>query len=349
MLVIASTLLAGAAPADDTLMHPEAERGHTLFGGALQLGGYLTLRVRDVRGEPARFDGRDASLFLTWTPAPKWRVFVEAEAEEFASIDRRGVHADDLDAALERLHIEYAATPWITLRAGKFLTPVGRWNLVHADPLQWTVTRPLVTALPFAMFASGLAAHGVFPLPNGETLDYVAYVDDSRALDPAHQDTTSEELEITTRHHEYDHAGGGQLRWHFFDDRAELGVSYSDFRMRAEPGRTHLAGLDGRLVWRGFELSGEGVYSVKEATRGSVAEWGAFVQTVAPLVETLSAVLRFERYDGAAAHTRGIRLGTLGLAWRPRPALAFKLEYRTGAHNEAVAPDGLLASFGFLF
>ncbi|MBI5619202.1 MAG: hypothetical protein HY943_23245 [Gammaproteobacteria bacterium] len=345
----ALALIVAAAHGEAPVASPEAERGVALLGGALHLGGYATLRVRDLDGEPARFDARGASLLATWTPAPSWQVFVETEIEDFVSIDRHGVNADDIDVTLERLHLDYAATPWLSLRAGKFLTPIGRWNLVHADPLQATVSRPLVTALPFAMLASGLAVHGTLQLAGGDALDYVAYLDASRTLDPAHQDSTSEELDITGPHHEYDHAGGAQLRGHFLADRAELAVSYAEFRMRGEGARTHLAGVDGRFVWRGVELSGEAVYAVKEFAARSRSEWGGFVQSVVPLFGQVAAVARFERYDGVPAAARGVRLGTLGGVWRPRPALALKLEYRVGEHNERVAPDGLLASFGVLF
>jgi hypothetical protein len=43
------------------------------------------------------------------------------------------------------------------------------------------------------------------------------------------------------------------------------------------------------------------------------------------------------------------QLGLIGVAYRPLPPVVWKLEYRLGAHNENLAPDGLAASFAVLF
>ena len=42
-------------------------------------------------------------------------------------------------------------------------------------------------------------------------------------------------------------------------------------------------------------------------------------------------------------------INTLGVNYRLRPTVSFKVEYRYGSHNALVAPDGWLASFAVLF
>ncbi len=74
---------------------------------------------------------------------------------------------------LERLYADVYLAPAATLRLGKFLTPIGRWNLIHADPLMWTTSRPLVTFQPFATDTTGGMLYGsVHPL--GKALEGAA-------------------------------------------------------------------------------------------------------------------------------------------------------------------------------
>ncbi|MCC7411124.1 MAG: hypothetical protein IT495_05785 [Gammaproteobacteria bacterium] len=348
LLLLATFCVAAGAQTDgDAGASPAPERGRFLFDRRLQLGGYLTLRFRDLDGEQARFDLRDASLFVNWKPAERWLVFSELELENAITVDDdRGVDVGDAEAALERLYVEYGARSWLNLRAGKFLTPVGRWNQLHADPLVWTVSRPLVTTLAFANQATGVAAHGVIPVQGGNSIDYIIYVDDSQALDPAAEKGATEDIALPGFSNVFDNAAGAQLRYHFWGDQAELGISYANVDIRDRRERNHLTGVDGRVRWHGAEFTSELVYRASEGREES--EWGAYAQVVVPVVDHVFGVFRYERYDGSRSYTR-VRVATLGLAWRPRSPLVFKLEYRTGDDNERVAPSGVLASFGIMF
>jgi hypothetical protein len=343
LLTLASLFLACAAAAEpDTEGIEETTAEFSRF----KLGGYLTLRVRDLDDETARFDVRDASLFATWMPGSRWQIFTEIELENGITIDDDGINSSDAELAVERLYADYFAHPTVTLRIGKFLTPIGRWNEIHADPLVWTVSRPLVTSLPFGNHASGLAVRGTIGQPDGTSLDYVAYVDYGEALDPSHEESTSEDIEFPGFTNVFDNAIGGQIRYHFWNERAEIGLSLADFDVKDQSERKHLVGVDGRLLWHGAEITSELIYRASSGREES--EFGAYVQAVVPLIEQWYGVARYEHYDGALQATRA-NLTTLALAYRPRPPLVFKLEYRTGDDNDSVAANGVLASFGILF
>jgi len=321
--------------------------GHGLaFPAAhLRLGGYTSLRYRNMDREQARFDVRDLSLFATWNPTPRWQLFTELEAGEALTIARTSVNTAEAEFDVERLYADYLARPWLNLRVGKFLTPVGRWNLIHADPLVWTVSRPLVSSTPFARHAAGLAALGTVRLAGGD-LEYQVYLDDSKILDPDRRETSFEGASTPGNFNAFDNAAGLQLRYHWPDDRIELAASYSNFRMRGQRERKQIFGLDGRLSWQGLELSSEAVYRHSQG-RGETHEWGAFVQGVLPLFTQFHAIIRYEYFHGTALS--GARLTSVGLAWRPQPPLVLKLELRDGAGNEPLVPDGLLASLAILF
>jgi len=107
-------------------------------------------------GDPARFSLDELSLLVSWDPLPSIHLLSELEGEDLATIDDEG-HGGLVDAhfTVERLYGDVAVTDWLQLRAGKFLTPVGRWNVIHAAPLVWTTSRPLVTKLTFDPHTTG--------------------------------------------------------------------------------------------------------------------------------------------------------------------------------------------------
>jgi hypothetical protein len=45
---------------------------------------------------------------------------------------------------VERVHIDYTPFGWLKIRAGRFLTPYGVWNVDHGSPVIIDVTRPYI-------------------------------------------------------------------------------------------------------------------------------------------------------------------------------------------------------------
>lgn len=350
MALFAALLVAAGAAADDaasTLERPRYELGRGLELPALDLtlAGYTSLRVRGLEGRDTRFDLHDLALFLIWQPASRWTLFSEIEGEEVVTVDGRGLNNGDTELVVERAYVDFAAAPDFNLRAGRFLTPFGRWNLVHADPLVWTVTRPLVTTVPVPDHATGVMAWGTLPLARGN-LEYSAFLDGSRSLDPVHGEAEFEEVHLPGIANDFDYAAGGQLRYHFLDEAAQLGVSYAAFDIDHGRGHHHAFGVDGLYRWRRWEVSGEAMYRFNSAAR-TRDDWGAFGQLVMPLVGSLYGVGRLEYYaSGVLGEDAG--RGSLGLALRPVPPLTFKVEYHQGS-NGRVLPDGWEVSCGVLF
>ena len=338
-------LAGGASAAADEGGGYVLGRGLRLPALDLTLAGYSSARLRDLEGQPARFDLHDLSLFLIWTPGARWTVFSEIEAEDVVTVDQRGLNASDTELVVERLYADYAVNGRLTLRAGRFLTPFGRWNLLHADPLVWTVTRPLVTSIAIPDHGTGVMAHGSLPLGD-DTLDYSIYLDDSAALDPVDGEASFEEFNLGRLSNNFDRAAGAQLRYRFLAERAELALSWATFSLDGTRGHQHAVGVDGIVHWNRFEFSSELVYRVN--TRHDVRDdWGGFVQGVAPLAGTLFGVGRVEFYSSGLLGDDAGR-ASAGFAWRPHPALVFKLEYHDGS-NARILPDGWEVSCGILF
>ncbi len=315
----------------------------------LNVGGYLSLRYRDIENVPSSLSIKDLSLFLSKGFGARWSVFSEMEIGEAVSISRNRIDTADAEFELERLYADYRASQGLTLRLGKFLTPVGRWNLIHADPLVWTVSRPLTTAVGFARQAAGVMVYGAVPLgPNG--LEYSVFLDNTRTIDSGQQEESAYEHfnpAIDDVNGAFDRAAGALVVYHLLEGRLGLGLSYVRFQMHDLAEDKQLLGFD--LFWKSrlVEVTGEAIY---RDSRGDEEpnEHGGFLQAAIPLPHQFNLIGRAERY-AAAIQEQTATMYSTGLTYRPRTALSFKLEYRDGKYNELIAPSGWLGSIAVLF
>ena len=326
----------------------ELGEGYALPWLGLTVGGYVSMQAGKLEHENAKATVQDLSLFLHSDPTPDWHFFSEIEVSNPLTLTRDGLTTTDADLDFERFYVDHNLTPRHTLRLGKFLTPIGRWNQIHADPLVWTVSRPLTTAAPFARNASGVQLYGSWPL-GGSAIDYQAYLDDSAQLDPTEgHELTYADVNVTPNPtSSFQHGGGVRLQYRTLDDAFQAGLSAARYRLKDLPRFKELVGLDMFYTHNDWEFSGESVYR-KDEGAGGAKEWGAYLQVVAPIVHDFYAVAYQERYK-AQLFSGVLNTTSLGITYRPTPPLSIKLEHRDSWGQERLAPDGWLFSVAVLF
>jgi hypothetical protein len=305
-------------------------RGAHLGGTGVTLGGYANVDVTRDEGGPGLLSVDDLSLFVGWAPTPRLHLLSELEIEDALEVDDHGRGGiDEAHFTAERLYADAIVSDALVLRIGKFLTPVGRWNVIHAQPLVWTTSRPLATTMPFDPHTTGAMLWGTLPAGRG-TVGYTLYGQATDQLDPSSEPTTQ------------DRAGGARFEYGTGSGWS-VGASYLAF---TENERWHqLGGLDGFWRRRRFELLGEFIY--EEVERGAGHQWGLYVQPVVELLPKIYLVLRYEHYDQPSGPT--VDLGVGGLAWRPFPYLVLKAEYLTSHERAAESPPGFKSSVALLF
>ena len=376
LLAAALLSLAGGAQAGEDADAPDSsgwhyESGHGLHhaGSGLTLGGYVTAAYQRLRGQSDRLRISHTSLFLWWEPIYRFKLLAEVDRENLIADDQRSLlvfpvgTAPEDRTSLERLHVNWTFDDALSVRAGKFLTPVGRWNMQHADPLTWTTNRPRLTQSVYPNNLTGVMASGKLALgKKGEqVLDYALYASHGTEWAP------------DPRQDPFASARGVRLVWAATSDW-QFGMSYARYEQRRSRGeRRTLTGLDMRWAARGYELSAEWLSTV--ANRSGVLELpgipslgdeddigpgvrrvvflgvptrGAYVQGVVPMTARLFAVSRVEwLHDALAPPT--LRQSTLGLVWRPNAATAVKLEHQWTRGRAVLAPAGWTASMSVLF
>ncbi|HEY0975154.1 MAG TPA: hypothetical protein VGE57_11730 [Solimonas sp.] len=309
------------------------------LGHGFTLGGYGAFSVADTDGPEDRRAGLDALSAILWWDDARWRFFGELELAD-AFVARTGdIGSDDARLVLERFYFDYFQRDEIKLRLGKFLTPVGRWNLIHAAPLVWTTSRPLITESTFPTNATGAMVHGLLPIGD-QGIEYSIYASPGEELFPEpHKPTFREAYGL--------HLSGSPL------PHLETGFSFVDFELdEGVRARRKLYGVDLQWAVDRFELSAEYVHRTSRLHLESRDEQGGYVQAVVPLSTTLYAVARYEQFRGVQAPER-LRLYLGGLNYRPRPGLVFKAEYVESdvdaVSGEPRTEDGFRASIAVLF
>ncbi len=277
----------------------------------------------------------DFSLFLHWENEGKLRLFSEIDFEDVLSFqENKGVSDKDSYIGLERLYGDYLYSEMANFRVGKFLTPIGRWNLIHAAPLVWTTNRPLITQRTFPTNATGAMVYGSLPAL-GTSIDYSVYSalgNDWRPdprLDPF-EEALGLHLSVAT------------------ESYGQYGVSYASFEQKGAIGeRRNLLGVDYFWSQDRYEVSMEAVYRFSE-NGSQLDEKGLFVQGVIPISNRVYGISRYELYDQAGSKT-DTNILLIGLAMRMTPTTVIKAEYSIVDHNQVQAPEGFYASFAILF
>jgi hypothetical protein len=338
-LVVAAVLVASGcqAFAEGNVLSDITYRlgdGLRVPGLGLTLGGYATGTFDHLRDSPSRVALEDLSLSLWWEGPGRVKVFSEFDYENSRIPRASGIDAEAPYLALERLYLDYALSETATLRVGKFLTPIGRWNLIHATPLVWTTSRPLVTTRAFPTNVTGLMISGRLPLA-GVGIDYSLYASAGHefrpnpALDPFRE------------------AIGGHVSVSL-PLEFQLGASYVNFEQAKTLGeRKQLVGFDALWSHNHYELSAEAIQRFS-ADSSAKDEKGAFLQLVVPITGKLFAVGRYEVYR-QAEEMAITRTWVAGLNYRLTHAIVLKAEWIAARQNLIGAPEGFMSSISVLF
>ena len=336
-VAVATLLLHGVARAANTDEDPDFRpgRGLQVAGTGFNFGGYATIEFGKGDDLTESLSLKHASLFMHWDGQGRLRFFSELDLETpIAFVKGAEPTFSHAYPSLERLYADYLYSDWLNFRLGKFLTPIGRWNVIHADPLVWTTSRPLVTDHAFPTNSTALMAFGSTTLL-GRPIDYSIYTALPQDWLPNPHEVPFQQangIHVTTPL-----AGAG-----------EIGVSAVSFVQRGSSSdRKRLFGIDYLWSHDRFEVTAEAIYRLS-AEGGVADERGAFVQAVAPLSERLYLVGRYEFYEEQHP-TLPNNTVLAGLAFKYSPSIIFKAEFTHSSNEQMQVPQGFFTSMSLLF
>lgn len=322
-LLIASAASWGVAAEADPRLALVPDGGGSAYrvaSSGLWVGAYATLEASVPESAPASVGLGDLGLLLRYELTPSIALFNEVDLEDMVTlVEHSGVERGSRILLLERLYLDWSATPHLTVRVGKFLTPFGIWNVTRRAPLTWTVDRPVATQSAFPEHTSGLSV--IYQTTrHGWTFDATGYGQAQDELVRGAADTSASAI------------GGGRFVAGHALGRAYLawGLSGTVFENRDTDRWEDAYGTDVDLTVWGHHLTGEFAYShLRE--NGAAREWGLYIQDVVPLFGAFSGVFRFEHTeprDGPAVNGP-----LLGIAWRPSAHVIIKADYQFADHE----------------
>lgn len=311
-----------------------AEEVPDLIDG-FNLGGYASAGVVLHRDQEAEAAINEVSLILSWQNDSRLSFFGELELERpLAWNDDKKFSQKEGHLDLERLYFDYNLSEKLNFRAGRFLTPNSRWNLLHAAPLVWTSTRPLATTELFPTGTNGAMIFGATPFMNG-AFEYKLF---GELLEDQEQDGDEKK---------YEHVRGARFS---YKNQSDIGVSILSFREKGFISASYrMLGLDFVTHLKEVEISGEAFqrFNTNNKDGGS----GAYLQTAVPLNNIglnnwywITRLETFERPDEGSAER-----WLLGATWRVKPTQLLKMEFTGGSGDQPESPRGFLASFALFF
>jgi hypothetical protein len=305
-------------------------RGLRVGETGLAIGGYSTVNLVRDEGAAAQLTLDDLSFFVIWDPTARVHLFSELEFEDLIEVDDHGRGGTpDNTFTVERLYGDLGISDLLNVRAGKFLTPVGRWNVIHAQPLVWTTSRPLATSLPFDPHVTGAMLFGsVFP--DSSELRYSLY---GQFVD---------QFERVSQPQPADRSAGARLEYGLRG--AAVGTSFFTFTHQSI--WQQVIGLDTLLVRGPLEVMGEFVFA--DATRDLGIQWGLYLQSVIEVLPRFHLVGRYEHFEQRPPQP-GVNIVDLGVAYKPAPPIIVKAEYLIADHRAEQSPPGFKCSVAILF
>lgn len=316
----------------------EYHLGQGLPIGDFLLSGYANLVAEAPNGGIAKGSIDDFSLFVSGRVNRWINPFLETELASLTLEQQGDGRRSNGHFILERLYNDARISESDTLRIGKMLAPVGDWNLVHAAPLVPTVTRPLTTFHGFSEYTNGVSWLHENDL--GEGPDWQLY------WQPG---VEWHERPSTIIHRHYREVWGAHVNWPLgFADKA--GISFQHGQM-VETGETfNVYGANLRKTFGKWMLESEATSSSWSgaAPRVRDRESGAYLLADYALTSRWHGIAEWEFFQDHLVQQ--VSRNTLaGIAYRPEPAIAWKLEYVHQMGVSSYISSGWFASFSTLF
>lgn len=341
-------LFVGAAPAEEVTSSAPVEigespllsagpveyrpgRGLRLLPADAVIGGFTNIKGEYTKEDGGEFAVDKLNFFLIFDRYTRFRAVAELQLRDIYVADNEGSGTKDFAFDVRRLFGDFVLTDELHVRAGTFLTEVGYWNLILAEPLTWTTEAPLIIEETFFQpTTTGLMLHGTRGVGGGQ-FGYSVF---SQFLKPLEDDPDLDPPDYTAGARlEY----GAGAAW-------SVGASYQAADTNDE--WSHLGGLHAIWQHQRGEVQGEFYYQDGDALESS--QWGAYLQGVFAFHPPVYLVGRYEHFDPVSGEPT-LNLFTAGWVYKPFPFMAFKIEYRFVDREPDDDPEGLFASFTTFF
>ena len=145
-----------------------ADANHQLEYGA-KISGYVDAEYRTQTDSPGTYNGfrlHHTNLMILNKFSEEWSFFSEIEFEDGTQYEIANgvVDTGNGNIFVEKAGFDYKWKPEVTVRIGRFMTPIGIWNEDHYSPFVSTQDRPMHVENIFPGTTNGLGIFGTVPV-----------------------------------------------------------------------------------------------------------------------------------------------------------------------------------------
>ena len=303
--------------------------GYQLHNG-LTIGGYFSMEYGNGSGQEfVKID--DLAVLAYGSLGSNFSYLAELESVDFYVVDlENSTTYSKTTPAIERLYGDYTFSDQLSVRFGKFITPIGYWNLQPINVLRETTSNPRYSREMFPKFITGVDFYGYAPF--SDSLNYHVFLQGSSDLD-------DEYININTDQHI------GISLEQKLDSGAQIGGSIGTFRDLGG-NRTNYLQFNTKWAIKEFRFQAEGMISSFRPQVGpSITVKSAYVQGEYSFTPQHAAITRLEYVDDERLPSHE-NIGILGYSYRPTFPVSLKVEYQWHSNSRN---DLLLSSFSVLF
>jgi hypothetical protein len=317
----------------------EYELGQGLPAGDFLFSGYLNVVAEIPKSGADALTLDDMSLFVAGRVNRWFNPFVEAEISSITLAQQGNGPRENGHLVRERIYDDVRVSDENTLRIGKILAPVGEWNLIHAAPLVPTTIQPLTTSRGFANYTSGLS--WIHETADTRQPDWQLY---AQAGDEWFRRPDA----VAPR--QFRNVSGLHLNWTLgLNDKFGLSAQHGQLVNTEET--YSLIGANIRRTFGKLTLESEATsarWSGGSRTRFHDVEQGIYLLGDYAVARHWHGIAELEYFQDHVLADASRNL-LLGVTYKPRSSIVWKLEYVDQLGTSHSIPSGWQASFAVLF
>ncbi len=310
------------------------ELGHGYrVNNALNLGAYFSLDY--ANGESInRFRLDDMALLAYGNLPSNFSYLAELEAAPFYVKDYKN-ETSQINATLhkERLYLNYSYSDMFNFRLGKFITPIGYWNLEPINVLRDTSSNPLYSEKMFPKFVTGIQTDGY--LDEDEQIKYHLF---AQFTDDIDKDYINIQNDFFL----------GVSIWYEVSDEIDVGSSGGYYKTY-EKKDVSLVEANIKYDNYPFLLQTEWAYAniQNNVLYVNTYQVGGYLQGMYNINPKNALVSRYEYFKDTQKNVMSENhIGIIGYSYRPMYAMSIKGEYQFNSDSYL---DKAIVSFSVLF
>lgn len=325
-----------------SLSAEEYELGHGYrVNDTLNVGGYFSLDYAQGKSvDKVRLD--DLAFLVYGDLSSNFSYFIELEAAPFYVKDfKNSISETNTDFYWERAYANYVYSEMFNFRIGKFITPIGYWNLEPINVLRDTSSNPLYSYKMFPKFVTGVDVNGYIDLEN--TLKYHLFGQVTDDIDTNYINIKNDLFIGIALAYEPDYETSIGTSFAYFEAKDTLTTSRVDNK--------NILLLQANAKYDNFPylIQAEIAYTDIDNKILNVNDYqlGGYVQGVYNFSMEHAIVSRYEYFEDTQSATKlKDNIAIVGYSYRPMYSVSLKGEYQFHSITEE---NKFLVSFSVLF